>query len=307
MATTIVNGDLATKQTLYSNKMIAMIKEDPGNKLEKYLEKVEGEGGRAEFYRIGPATKTFTTGDISSADGTDGSVLNLYMNDGDADTSESFSVEMVEISSGENISKQKVASTKLGVSDAVMKKHMRMIGRKKDAQVIAAIEAVKADSNYTAKIEEIAITGAIADDATVKALLGHVAQSVSESEGADEHRSSVAVLMNSKDHGMLYQSDRFTSSDFSGMVNKNGMKNIFSAEFVSYKGNAKASALVPEGTIYIVPSDTIGLGITPGAEEAELSWNPGVRKYSATVAMMRAVAVLDPESIKKIVITATQP
>lgn len=276
----------ATEQEMYSTIMLSAMKTDAGGALTKYAQTTIGKAKKATFYQIVDEDVLFVGNDIENSDGTAGKAMNLYANNGAGASTKKIEVTLTEVKAGENVSQEEIDSTELDVKSDLFKAQSRKIGRHKDKQVLDALAA-------SANINKVTYTKGktFADDEVVKVLLTNIALAKVRANANPDYTGKIAVIMNFEDQAALFGNTKFTSSDFGKMIHGEGMSAIMGLEVIGY------NALVPKGTVYIVPDKTIGVASSSDSDYAGIEWAHGITAYQLVARTYSAAAVVIPDGI----------
>lgn len=272
-----------TQQEKFAKVMTGYLSESKGGFLREFCEVVDATGGESyTFTKVKEAT---------AVDGLTSMFTGVTDNTGDM---EDKKATIQYISAMKKLPKSDMDKTSIDIKGGLIKSLGNGVDRLEDKKIVASCVGVTEVNIGSKPMEEIA-----------KRIVGEIATTLATAEVATSGKVGVALVINKSDWGKIARTDYVLNSDygkaFGGTIVGMG-GNFFGAKVVP------ADKSVPAGTVYIIPSGSIGLAEWKGSNSATAQYFPtdGMSYHLQAVRAIGAVA-LDPEAIVKCTFTETTP
>ncbi len=285
--------DLVLQEKYATQALIAMAVQNPMG-LEKFCEKGDATSGESfTLYRAdGSVAKDGLPSMYNSNDkgyeGDNGS------NGGDAGPLKPFKVTGAYISSQHKIHDIDFKKTSLDAKGTLQKTMAIALAHKTDEKILSSI---KAKDSELSKIDMP--TKKLDDESVIRALIGRIATAHANASMTPDGQRGVSVVLNITDWEMLVQSNFFLNGDYKDSIewgDNEKPTRIRGAEFLITRN----TNMVPNGTMYIVPSNTCGCVNWKGTEKAvaEFHETDGARWHLQNRKYMGAICI-EPTFITK--------
>lgn len=271
-----------TKQELFTSTMKAYLAETKGGFLREFCEVADATGGESyTFTRIKEAT---------AQDGLTSMFTGAVDNTGNM---EDKKATIAYISAMKKLPKADMDKTKIDIKGGLIKSLGNAVDRFEDAKITGAVAGGATAVDIGEKtMEEVA-----------KRIVGEIATTLAMAEVSTEGKVGVALVVNKKDWGKIARTDYVLNSDygksFGGHIAGMG-GNFFGAKVVP----ANDAVNVPEGTVLIIPSGSVGLAEWKGSNTASADYFASdAMSYHLQAVRAIGVVALDPTAIIKCTFT----
>lgn len=270
-----------TKQQLFAKVMKAYLAENKGGFLREFCEVADATGGE---------TYTFTR--IKEATAVDGLTSMFSGSTDNTGNMEDKKATIAYISAMKKLPKADMDKTSIDIKGGLIKSLGNAVDRLEDKKITSACTGTTDIEIGSKSMEEIA-----------RRIVGEIAGTLAMAEVSTEGKVGVALVINKKDWAKLARTDYVLNSDygkaFGGHIAGMG-GNFFGAKVVP----ANDSTTVPEGTVLIIPSGSIGLAEWKGSNTATADYyaTDGMSYHLQAVRAIGVVA-LDPAAIVKCTFT----
>lgn len=284
------------RQEQFEAVMLQKLKEEKGSALIPYAQKAIVKGANIHnFYRLGESK--VGTGEF-----------NMYKDSyaGTGGTAEKIPATITSIYASDRIKKDDINSTSINLESSYIKSLSDALHREVDKKILDAIKAKKS-TGTTAEAGHLTPMGdsskKLSDTANIDALIQATvfASTNVKDMTASTESNGVAMVVTAKEFSELFTAEKVGSTNYMGVTQSGNLKTMFGCEVVKVSEYAKPVTTTSDpdvvGTIYLIPTQTIGVASWENDIEAKTWVDESTDSIACRVKRSLGVAVIEPESI----------